>query len=183
MSRSSLRICCRSLSSASASPSPLSPSLPYDSIVKFVGFSLEPMLLICMEFANGGTLSDWLQTHDPLNPPPFLSLIKILVGSAKAFEYLHMIEPMPVLHRDIKSESRFDHCAAPFVLPSFLHQRLMRPQDILLTEAHEARVADLVSLEQRQSECTAKLNSKLTQLLVDARLDREKHECTPRERR
>ena len=32
-------------------------------------------------------------------------LLKILIGSARAFEYLHGLEPAPVLHRDIKSEN------------------------------------------------------------------------------
>ena len=31
--------------------------------------------------------------------------MKILVGSAKGFAYLHATEPMPILHRDIKSEN------------------------------------------------------------------------------
>ena len=45
--------------------------------------------------------------------------MKILIGSAKGFAYLHATEPMPILHRDIKSEN------------------------ILLTNDFEARIADL----------------------------------------
>ena len=45
--------------------------------------------------------------------------MKILIGSAKAFRYLHGMEPLPILHRDIKSEN------------------------ILVTDDLEPRVADL----------------------------------------
>ena len=88
-------------------------------IVSFVGYSRDPFLLIVMEFVAGGTLSDFVATRDMLDLPSISTIMKILVGSAKAFEYLHCTEPMPILHRDIKSEN------------------------ILLTDSLEARIADL----------------------------------------
>ena len=45
--------------------------------------------------------------------------MKILIGATKAFRYLHSTEPLPTLHRDIKSEN------------------------ILVTETLEPRIADL----------------------------------------
>ena len=72
-----------------------------------------------MEFVEGGTLSDYLAAQDPLDPPTFSEMAKILIGSARAFQYLHATEPLPILHRDIKSEN------------------------ILITKELEPRVADL----------------------------------------
>ena len=91
----------------------------HDNIVAFIGYSLEPTLLIVMEFVEGGTLSDYLATLDPLSPPGLKEIVKILLGSALAFQYLHAREPLPILHRDIKSEN------------------------ILVTKTLEPRVADL----------------------------------------
>ena len=93
--------------------------LDHVNIVSFVGYCRDPFLLIIMEFVAGGTLSEFVATRDALEPPTFDMTIKILFGSAAAFEYLHCNEPMPILHRDIKSEN------------------------ILLTELLEPRVADL----------------------------------------
>ena len=45
--------------------------------------------------------------------------MKILTGSAEGLVYLHAMEPMPILHRDIKSDN------------------------ILLTDTLEPRIADL----------------------------------------
>ena len=87
--------------------------------MSFIGYSLEPTLLIVMEFVEGGTLSDYIAAQDPLDPPSFSDFSKILIGSASALKYLHAHEPLPIIHRDIKSEN------------------------ILVTETLEPRVADL----------------------------------------
>ena len=71
-----------------------------------------------MEFVSGGTLSSFVLAQDPANPPTLGTMMKILVGSACGLLYLHAWEPMPILHRDIKSEN------------------------ILLTEYLEPRIAD-----------------------------------------
>ena len=84
-----------------------------------MGYSLKPTLLIVMEFVEGGTLSDYLAAQDPLDPPGLVQMTKILIGSSRAFAYLHETEPLPILHRDIKSEN------------------------ILVTKDLEPRVADL----------------------------------------
>ena len=73
------------------------------NIVSFFGYSTDPFLLIVMDFVSGGTLRDLVEKHDPLDPPSMKILMKILIGSAKGFAYLHGTEPMPILHRDIKS--------------------------------------------------------------------------------
>ena len=94
-------------------------SLDHVNIVKLIGYVLEPCLLIVMEFVSGGMLSDFVEAQDLSTHPPMETLMKILIGSAEGFAYLHARDPMPILHRDIKSEN------------------------ILLTEALEPRIADL----------------------------------------
>ena len=89
------------------------------NIVGFVGYAMNPFLLIVMDFVSGGTLKDLVKKHDPMDPPSMKILMKILIGSAEGFAYLHATEPMPILHRDIKSEN------------------------ILITDDFEARIADL----------------------------------------
>ena len=88
------------------------------NLVTFVGYCLEPNLLIVMEFVGGGTLSEFVLAQDPVDPPSLEVMMKILTGSAKGMIYLHSTEPMPILHRDIKSEN------------------------ILLTEDLDPRIAD-----------------------------------------
>ena len=89
------------------------------NIVAFAGYATHPFLLIVMDFVSGGTVRDLVEKHDPMDPPTMRTIMKILIGSAKGFAYLHATEPLPILHRDIKSEN------------------------ILLTEAYESRIADL----------------------------------------
>ena len=94
--------------------------LEHVNIVTFKGYVLEPALLIVMGFVAGGTLKEFIQRANKSGNPPGLSTtIKILEGCARALEYLHMMSPAPILHRDIKSEN------------------------ILLTEELEPRLADL----------------------------------------
>ena len=94
--------------------------LEHENIVKFKGYVLEPALLIVMDFVAGGTLKAFIKTANESGDHPGLrSTVKILEGCAHAFEYLHAMEPTPILHRDIKSEN------------------------ILLTEALDPRIADL----------------------------------------
>ena len=93
--------------------------LDHVNIVTFIGYSKDPFLLIVMEFVSGGTLSDFVEAQDSAEPPAPDTLLNILVGSAKGLEYLHGREPMPILHRDIKSEN------------------------ILITDKLEPRIADL----------------------------------------
>ena len=89
------------------------------NIVGFFGYATDPFLLIVMDFVSGGTLADVVEKHDPTDPPAMKIMMKILIGSTKGFAYLHATEPMPILHRDIKSEN------------------------ILLTDEFDPRVADL----------------------------------------
>ena len=94
-------------------------SLDHENIVRLVGYVLEPCLLIVMEYVSGGTLSEFVKEQDLANPPSIETMMRILAGSAKGLAYLHAIEPMPILHRDIKSDN------------------------ILLTDQLEPRIADL----------------------------------------
>ena len=89
------------------------------NIVGFVGYCMDPFLLIVMDFVSGGTLADLVKKHETMGPPTMDILMKILIGSATGLAYLHATEPMPILHRDVKSEN------------------------ILLTGNFEPRIADL----------------------------------------
>ena len=91
-------------------------SLDHLNIVSLVGYVLEPCLLIVMHYVSGGTVSEFIEAQDAMDANVAL---KILIGSAKGFQYLHAMEPMPILHRDIKSDN------------------------ILLTNDLEPRIADL----------------------------------------
>ena len=80
-------------------------SLDHLNIVTFLGYSLRPVLIIVMEFVMGGTLSDWIDSHEDEHAPEIQTKLKILAGSAKGIEYLHHEandEGVPILHRDIK---------------------------------------------------------------------------------
>ena len=93
--------------------------LDHINIVTLVGYVLNPCLLIVMEYVEGGTLSAFIAAKAHADPPSIDVVMKILLGTAHGIEYLHGREPMPVLHRDIKSEN------------------------ILLTNAFDPRIADL----------------------------------------
>lgn len=58
-----------------------------------------------MEFATKGTLQDFLAKQDPSNPLDPKTVLKILIGVARGLAYIHGQTPMPILHRDIKSEN------------------------------------------------------------------------------
>ena len=88
------------------------------NLITFVGYCLEPNLLIVMDFVSGGTLSAMIKAQHLAEPPSLATVMKILSGTAKGLEYLHARRPMPILHRDIKSEN------------------------ILLTDKLEPRIAD-----------------------------------------
>ena len=47
-----------------------------------------------MDFVNGGTLADFVESQDPTDPPSLEVSMKILLGSAKGLQYLHAREPM-----------------------------------------------------------------------------------------
>ena len=94
-------------------------NLDHMNIVKLVGYALEPCLLIVMDYVSGGTLSEFIQEQNPTDPPSMKTVMRILTGSAKGLSYLHEMDPMPILHRDIKSDN------------------------ILLTDGLDPRIADL----------------------------------------
>ena len=77
----------------------------HDNIVVLLGYCLHPTLFIAMEFVDGGTLEDFLGHRDKGDPLEFEEVMKILTGTAAGLGYLHAWEPLPILHRDIKSEN------------------------------------------------------------------------------
>ena len=94
--------------------------LQHENIVTFKGYVLEPALLIVMDFVAGGTLKEFVKSASNSGDVPGLeTTMNILEGCARGLEYLHMMSPAPILHRDIKSEN------------------------ILLTKKLEPRIADL----------------------------------------
>ena len=93
----------------------------HKNLVTFVGYCIDPFLLIVMDFVDGGTLKDYISSKrgNEMQRPSLDVVMKILIGSAEALAYLHAMDPAPVLHRDIKSEN------------------------ILITSDFDPRVADL----------------------------------------
>ena len=94
-------------------------SIDHINIVTFIGYSQDPFLLIVMEYVSNGTLADYVRAQEIIDPPAMDVVMGILLGSVNGLEYLHAAAPMPILHRDIKSEN------------------------ILLTDNFEPRIADL----------------------------------------
>lgn len=94
-------------------------TISHTNIVTFVGYCMDPFLLIVMDFVEGGTLKDYIASVGFDGSCELDIAMKILLGSARAFQYLHGMDPAPILHRDIKSEN------------------------ILLKKNYEPRVADL----------------------------------------
>ena len=59
-----------------------------------------------MEYADGGTLKDFFaKARRDQRPPSLQHSMKILIGFSDGMSYLHSLEPVPILHRDIKSEN------------------------------------------------------------------------------
>ncbi|KAK4368016.1 hypothetical protein RND71_011808 [Anisodus tanguticus] len=70
----------------------------HDHIVKFIGASMEPALMLVTELMRGGTLQKYLWSTRPQCPDLKLSL-SFALGISRAMEYLHGIG---IIHRDLK---------------------------------------------------------------------------------
>nr|ABU45180.1 unknown [Solanum melongena] len=70
----------------------------HDNIVKFIGASMEPALMLVTELMKGGTLQRYLWSIRPQCPDLKLSL-SFALDISRAMEYLHAIG---IIHRDLK---------------------------------------------------------------------------------
>ncbi|KAK2996532.1 hypothetical protein RJ639_025359 [Escallonia herrerae] len=70
----------------------------HDNIVKFIGASMEPIMMIVTELMEGGTLQKFLWNIRPHCPDLMLSL-SFALGISRAMEYLHA---KGIIHRDLK---------------------------------------------------------------------------------
>ncbi|XP_019256054.1 PREDICTED: serine/threonine-protein kinase HT1-like [Nicotiana attenuata] len=70
----------------------------HDNIVKFIGASTEPALILVTELMKGDTLQKYLWSIRPHCPDLNLSL-SFALGISRAMEYLHAIG---IIHRDLK---------------------------------------------------------------------------------
>ncbi|CAN4083237.1 unnamed protein product [Withania somnifera] len=70
----------------------------HDNIVKFIGASMEPALILVTELMRGGTLQKYLWSTRPRCLDMKLSL-SFALGISRAMEYLHSIG---IIHRDLK---------------------------------------------------------------------------------
>ncbi|XP_009590482.1 serine/threonine-protein kinase STY13-like [Nicotiana tomentosiformis] len=70
----------------------------HDNIVKFIGASMEPAMMLVTELMRGGTLQKYLWSIRPHCPDLKLSL-SFALGISRAMEYLHAIG---IIHRDLK---------------------------------------------------------------------------------
>ena len=108
-------------------------SISHVNLVTFVGFVVDPAVLIVMEFVGGGTLSDWIKSLREKNKVPSAAqCLGILLDVASGMHYLHTRKPSAIMHRDLKADN------------------------VLLTTDEEMRgkIADLgeASFEERESE-------------------------------
>ncbi|KAL3346114.1 hypothetical protein AABB24_024854 [Solanum stoloniferum] len=70
----------------------------HENIVKFIGASMEPTLMLVTELMRGGTLQKFLWSTRPQCPDLKLSL-SFALEISRAMEYLHAIG---IIHRDLK---------------------------------------------------------------------------------
>ncbi|XP_009760417.1 serine/threonine-protein kinase STY13-like [Nicotiana tabacum] len=70
----------------------------HDNIMKFIGVSMEPALILVTELMKGDTLQKYLWSIRPHCPDLNLSL-SFALGISRAMEYLHAIG---IIHRDLK---------------------------------------------------------------------------------
>ncbi|GAA5885234.1 hypothetical protein JCM6882_009531 [Rhodosporidiobolus microsporus] len=77
-----------------------------ENIVHFIGVSIprqpSPVpVMIITELCANGDLFDYIRKT---TPPPFVSMLEIMLGIARGIEYLHTRKPT-IIHRDIKSSN------------------------------------------------------------------------------
>ena len=74
----------------------------HPNLVQFLGASMDQEMVILME-----QMSTSLRQHIKVNPPslPFSTAVSLDV--AKALNYLHLMQPEAILHRDISSANMF----------------------------------------------------------------------------
>ncbi|GEM09553.1 TKL/TKL-ccin protein kinase [Rhodotorula toruloides] len=80
--------------------------LRHTNIVQFIGVSIPKQpspipVMIITELCANGDLFDYIRKTDP---PPFTSILEILLGLSRGIEYLHLRKPT-IIHRDIKSSN------------------------------------------------------------------------------
>jgi hypothetical protein len=74
------------------------------NIIRLLGVCLEPgETSLLMEFADLGTLRDQLDTEPPAEPLPAWRRFNLLFGVVSGMRRLHMHQPKPILHRDLKA--------------------------------------------------------------------------------
>ncbi|BGP45834.1 hypothetical protein JCM10450v2_001669 [Rhodotorula kratochvilovae] len=80
--------------------------LRHKNIVKFIGVSIPKQpspvpVMIITELCANGDLFDYIRK---VAPPPFTTMLEIMLGISRGIEYLHKRKPT-IIHRDIKSSN------------------------------------------------------------------------------
>ncbi len=59
---------------------------------------------IASEFADGGTLADWLAANEG-RAPSLKSALRVMTDILEGLEYLHSLKPNPIIHGDLKPDN------------------------------------------------------------------------------
>ena len=76
----------------------------HPNLVQFIGACMDEEMIILLELMST-SLRKYLADHAPARPSPSFCT-SVCMDVAKALNYLHLMQPDPIVHRDISCASR-----------------------------------------------------------------------------